>query len=162
VTGGAPAMVLVCLVRPARPAGQLDEWARRLAPRVLVRAVSRSAGRLPDRPAGPLDGLPWAVLGSGGLGIAALDLATEATAAGSAPSQLIVCDCAPPTDPARVACPVTALASPGQAEPMTGWRSATTGGFTLRLLGGLGAPPDGAVSAEVVLALEEELAVWPY
>jgi surfactin synthase thioesterase subunit len=168
---GAPAVVLACLVPPAAAgtAGRTRQWASRLRPQVRVRPVPATAtptdladlaGWAAGRPGIP----PLALLGGGELGLAAFELAGRLSTAGAAPVQLFVCDCLPP--PARPAgplpCRITALAGPEHAERMAGWQSATTGGFTLRLLGMTGPPPAHPPSAQVVLALKEELAVWPY
>jgi hypothetical protein len=45
---------------------------------------------------------------------------------------------------------------------MADWRTASTAGFTLRLLDEFAAPPSGRATPEIALALKEELQVWPY
>jgi hypothetical protein len=156
-------MVLACLVAPG-PLGNAAEWARLLAPTVLLRPVTGRQGD--ERPADDSLShaeLPRAVLGTGAFGIAAFVLAHELAAGGRPPAQLIVCDCVPPPAPVTpVTCPVTVFAGPEFVAPMVGWRSATTSAFTLRVLDGLAAPPAGVPSHDVVLALREDLAVWPY
>jgi hypothetical protein len=150
-------MVLACVVAPGPPVAEVTGWARLLAPSVLLRTVTPGSRPLVS------DSLPYAVLGTGKLGVAAFRLAGELAADGRPPTQLIVCDCEPPAVPGNaLACQVTALAGPAYVERMTGWRPATTGGFTLRVLEDFDAPPTGRTSEEIVQTLQEELAVWPY
>jgi len=137
-------------VEPGSPTAALDAWADLLAPEVGL------STEIPRR-------TPWALLGAGAQGHAAFDLAASLSAAGTGPTRLILCDCPPPAaEPAPLGCPIIALAGPHLADDMAEWRTASTAGFTLRLLDQQAVPPHGPANAEVALALKEELQVWPY
>jgi hypothetical protein len=163
VTAVQPAMALCCLV--GAETDTWESWVELLAPEVEVRALTPGgftapAGHPPVAPAGRT---PVALLGAGRLGVTAFELAASLEHAGRGPARLILCDCPPPAPaPAPLSCPIIALASPDTADDMASWRTATTGAFTLRLLGDLDTPPHGRAHPDVALALKEELQVWPY
>jgi hypothetical protein len=150
VTGApaAPAMVLACLVEPGSTAEAKWDWADLMAPEVSLRRVQADVESI----AGVM---PYALLGSGPLGVAAFELAGRLSAAGRGPSRLLVFECPPPVELPPLSCPIVAFAGPARADEMAEWRGAGTAGFTLRLLGEVEA-------ADIALALKEELQVWPY
>jgi surfactin synthase thioesterase subunit len=147
-----PAMRLGCLLAPETPMTALHAWAELVAPEVAMFAM----------PSADLAS-PWAMLGTGALGQAAFDLAASLSEAGKGPSRLVLCDCPPPAaELPPLDCPIIALAGKAIADDMAEWRTASTAGFTLRLLDQQTLPPHGAANPEVALALKEELQVWPY
>lgn len=154
MTVSSPAVSLCCLVGAETDAW--EAWAELLAPEVSVCPVA--PGTLPDA----AEPTPVAILGAGRLGLAAFELAASLERAGRGPARLLLCDCPPPAGLEPLACPIIALAGPDTADDMASWRTSTTAGFTLRLLGGLETPPYGRAHPDVALALKEELQVWPY
>jgi hypothetical protein len=147
-----PAMRLGCLLEPGTPMTTLHAWAELVAPEVAMCAMASTALAS-----------PWAVLGTGALGQAAFNLAASLSETGNGPSRLILCDCPPPAaELPALDCPIIAIASKAIADDMAEWRTASTAGFTLRLLGRQTLPPHGPADPEVALALKEELQVWPY
>lgn len=147
-------MSLCCLV--GAETDTWEAWAELLAPEVSVCPVA------PGAFVAPPDGTPVALLGAGRLGHAAFELAASLERDGRGPARLVLCDSPPPATLEPLACPIIALAGPDTADDMASWRAATTARFTLRLLGGLDAPPYGPAHPDVALALKEELQVWPY
>lgn len=165
-----PSLRLVCLCGD-EPGPVFDAWARQLAPEVETLALpvgTAGADTLPgalDRvltTTAPTD-RPFALLASGALASTAVELARRC-ARGRSPVHLIVGACPPPPPGDPLDCPVVAFAPPdsdGGHDATALWRSVTTDSFVLRLLpvGQATLPCD---SADVALAVKEELRIWPY
>jgi hypothetical protein len=167
----APIMTLVS-VGDGRGPWCGESWRAGLAPEVeTVDLVAdqeppgleqgAAAGRLLPLCLSLLGDRPYAVCGYGAWALAALEL-TRLLAAKRPPAHLLVADCPAPQLAAlaaegQVGWPVTAFSEAGPGGQMTRWRHITTGSFTLRLV-----PADqGLVSASTLLAVKEELRVWP-
>ena len=160
-------MRLICVADSAGPQEYGVAWRAGLAPQIEVLTVPLAAASA-ARPAiaDLVDDRPYAVFGRGPCALAALEISRVLSRV-RAPAQLQVASCPAPRDSIQsISWPVTAFAvpgaGPGQADDMTRWRSVTTGPFTLRLL------PDHAVNqtdgwadAATLLAVKEELRVWP-
>jgi surfactin synthase thioesterase subunit len=167
-------MRLICVGTAAGPDEYGPAWRSGLAPQIEVVTLAL-AGRdgerfRPGELAGLLDDRPYAVFGRGPSALAALEVSRVLSQV-RIPAQLQVAACPVPGGPAGViSWPVTAFAAagpgPGQAGGMAGWRSVTTGQFTLRLLdpaaGNLEEQQqDGWADAGTLLAIKEELRLWP-
>jgi surfactin synthase thioesterase subunit len=186
--GSSPAPSLLRLFCIEGDAGAYGPaWQAGLAPEIEVIALSAAprpqradgvasasaiAGTLAGRIIRLLDDRPYAVLGYGAWAWAGLAV-SRLLAAGHQAAHLIVACCpAPPGGEQPVSCPVTAFAVAGagadQADGMAGWRSVTTGPFTLRLLpdqepdnGREPGRPGEWADAATLLAIKEETRVWP-
>jgi hypothetical protein len=141
-------------VDPSEPTG----WRGALAPEVELTAFGADRGAV-DLLAG-VDDRPYAVLGVGAAAVTAFELARTLSPV-RAPTCLVVAgDVAP--DAGEVSCLVVAFLPPGRAgdELAERWRSRSAADIAVRRL------PRGdrfrnRPARETVLAVKEELRVWP-
>jgi hypothetical protein len=189
--GTRPVICLICVGSGTGPQEYGSAWRVDLAPQIEVVSLpqaapptalttptaptaqavrpARTAPAGQSRPgelASLLDDRPYAVFGRGPWALAALEVSRVLSRV-RMPAQLQVASCPPPSGPTGIiSWPVTAFAVAGpaadQADGMARWRSVTTGPFTLRLLPEPAAhQADGWADAGTLLAIKEELRVWP-
>jgi hypothetical protein len=135
----------------------LGEWRAGLAPEVELTVLTPAAAQASagdDRPG------PYAVLGAGAAIPAAVALAGRLAATRPA-ACLVVAGSTPPVD-SGPDCPVVAFlpAGDGGDELVGSWRQRAGGGLAVRRLAsleGFRSHPD----RETILAVKEELRVWP-
>lgn len=156
----APSLVLGCLGGTAAGRHSAAAWREALAPEVMLRLADADAGTLP----GACDGVPYALLAVASSGARAARLAQSLLATDTAPVHLLLFQCPDPVPlPVPLACRLTVFADARQAGAAASWRASCTGEFTLRVLRDpVAVPPFGPVSPDLVLAVKEELGVWPY
>ncbi|ONI76184.1 hypothetical protein ALI144C_36535 [Actinosynnema sp. ALI-1.44] len=141
-----PAMLLACLTDPD---AESHPWRELLAPEVSWHPVHAEITELAGR-------TPYALFGAGHLGHTAYDLAGRLSATGHGPSRLVLWRCPPPdTGFAGLDCPIVLFTDAESADDQVSWRTASTAGFTLRVLTRDQSPHD------IALAVKEELQVWP-
>jgi hypothetical protein len=162
-TAQAPApaaMVLGYVTGSPAPAPPSAEWHRALAPEVLLRVVDPD----PDLFEVPDGSVPYALFAAGSGAARAAQLAQTLLARGHGPAHLMMCQGLTPISlPEPLTCRLTVFAGPGEAGAAAHWRTCGAGEFTLRVLPDpVAVPPSGPVSAELALAVKEELGVWPF
>jgi hypothetical protein len=160
-------MRLICLSGITGPQEYGAAWRAGLAPQIEVVSVQLAMPSATFSEIGALiDDKPYAVFGRGPWALAALEISRVLSRV-RAPAQLQVASCPAPNDLTQgISWPITAFAAPGtgldKADGMVMWRSVTTGPFTLRLLPEPAANQvDGWADADTLLAVKEELRVWP-
>jgi hypothetical protein len=154
------AMVLGYVTGSPAPAPPSAEWHRALAPEVLLRVVDPD----PDLFEVPDGSVPYALFAAGSGAARAAQLAQTLLARGHGPAHLMMCQGLTPISlPEPLTCRLTVFAGPGEAGAAAHWRTCCAGEFTLRVLPDpVAVPPSGPISAELALAVKEELGVWPF
>jgi hypothetical protein len=158
-TSPAPAIVLGCVAGPPAAGLPTAAWRAVLAPEVRLTHLAADPSRL----AACAGDLPYALLAAGASAPRVIRLAQFLLARGDGPAHVLLCQCPDPVRlPAPLTCRLTVFAGPGEAGTAANWQAACGGEFTLRVVRDPRAvPPGGPVSADLALAVKEELGVWP-